>query len=86
MQKKERGMSDFVYLTKTLKFLMVRWNGNSALAVAIHFSILETFFDMQRRVRGQKQKVNMKMLNLINSYSKHMGGVDDHDWLAGLFH
>ncbi|GFW35426.1 hypothetical protein TNCV_2612251 [Trichonephila clavipes] len=34
--------------------------------------------------RTNKDKVNEKLPNLINSYNKHMGYVDPHDWLAGI--
>ncbi|GFU04209.1 uncharacterized protein TNCV_863381 [Trichonephila clavipes] len=39
----------------------------------------------KRRVRGRKDKINVKMPKLINSYNKHIGGVDHHYWLTGLY-
>ncbi|XP_035223544.1 piggyBac transposable element-derived protein 3-like [Stegodyphus dumicola] len=84
MRKKERGTSDFAFDEKSEIFL-VRWNDNSTVTVATNFSTLEPFFDVKRRVRGHKDKFNVKMPNLINSYKKHIGGVDHHDWLAGLY-
>ncbi|XP_035228558.1 piggyBac transposable element-derived protein 2-like [Stegodyphus dumicola] len=84
MRKKKRGTSDFAFDEKSEIFL-VRWNDNSTVKVATNFSTFEPFFDLKRRVRGQKDKVNVKMANLINSYNKHMGGVDNHDWLAGRY-
>ncbi|XP_035205191.1 piggyBac transposable element-derived protein 3-like [Stegodyphus dumicola] len=84
MRKKERGTSDFAVDEKSEIFL-VRWNENSTVTVATNFSTLQPFFDLKRRVRGHKDKVNVKMPNLINSYNKRMGGVDHHDWLAELY-
>lgn len=84
MRKKERGTCDFAY-DKNSEILLVRWNDNSIVTTATNFSTLEPFFDVKRRVKGHKDKINVKMPNLINSYNKHMGGVDHHDWLAGLY-
>ncbi|GFU25705.1 hypothetical protein TNCV_3146481 [Trichonephila clavipes] len=47
-----------------------------------HFS---TFSDVKRRVRGHKDKIIVKIPNLINSYNKHIDGGNHHDWLAGLY-
>ncbi|PRD25018.1 UNVERIFIED_CONTAM: hypothetical protein NCL1_42122 [Trichonephila clavipes] len=41
--------------------------------------------DVPGRVCGHKDKVNVKKPNLTNSYYKHMGGVENHDWFAGLY-
>ncbi|XP_035211459.1 piggyBac transposable element-derived protein 2-like [Stegodyphus dumicola] len=60
MQKKERGTSDFAFDEKSEIFL-VRWNDNSVVSGATNFSTLEPFFDEKRRVRGHKDKVNVKM-------------------------
>ncbi|XP_035227192.1 piggyBac transposable element-derived protein 3-like [Stegodyphus dumicola] len=78
MRKKERGTSDFTFDEKSEIFL-VRWNDNSTVTVATNFSTSEPFFDLKRRVRGHKDKINVKIPSLINSYNKHMGGVDHHD-------
>lgn len=36
------------------------------------FQHLESFFDEERGVKGDTDKVNVKMLNLIQSYNKNM--------------
>ncbi|GFS57048.1 hypothetical protein TNCV_4238331 [Trichonephila clavipes] len=81
MQKKERGKSDFAF-DKNSEIYLVRWNNNS---VAINLSTLEPIFDVKRRLRGYKDKVNLKIPILKNSYNKHMVDVDHQDWLAKLY-
>ncbi|GFQ69874.1 hypothetical protein TNCT_378071 [Trichonephila clavata] len=73
-----------LHLTRTLRF---PWCDvvYSAVTVDTSFSPLEPFFDVKRRVRGYKYEINVKMPNLINSFNKHMGGMDHHDWLDGLY-
>ncbi|XP_035209878.1 piggyBac transposable element-derived protein 3-like [Stegodyphus dumicola] len=66
MRKKGRGTSDFAFDEK-FEISLLRWNDSSTVTVATNFSTLEPFFDLKRRVRGRKDKVNVKMPNLINS-------------------
>ncbi|GFT07997.1 DDE_Tnp_1_7 domain-containing protein [Trichonephila clavipes] len=73
-------MYDFAYDVNSEIFLE-QWNDNSIVTVVTNFSTLEPFFDVKRRV---KDKIKEKTPNLINSYNKHMGGVDHHNWLAEL--
>ncbi|GFR11771.1 hypothetical protein TNCT_660531 [Trichonephila clavata] len=81
--EKERGPYEFAF-DKNSEIFLVRRNGNNTVNFVTNFSALKPFFDVKRSVRGHKDKNNVKMRNLINSYNKHMGGVDYHDWLAGL--
>ncbi|XP_035222613.1 piggyBac transposable element-derived protein 3-like [Stegodyphus dumicola] len=62
MRKKERGTSDFAF-DEEFEIFLVRWNDNSTVTVATNFSTLEPLFDLKRRVRGYKDKVNMKMIH-----------------------
>lgn len=51
------------------------WHDKMIIVLSLlpqNFSTFELFFDVNRRVKGRKDKVNVKMLYLINSYSKYI--------------
>ncbi|GFR07077.1 hypothetical protein TNCT_102041 [Trichonephila clavata] len=81
MRKKERGPTDIVFDDK---MFFVRGNDNSNVTLATHLSTLEPFLDGERRVRGHKDKTNVKVPNLKNSYNKHREFLDNHDWFTGF--
>ncbi|GFY19214.1 hypothetical protein TNCV_4225781 [Trichonephila clavipes] len=85
MWKKGRATSDFAF-DKNSEIFLVQRNDNSTDTVAKNSSTLDSVFEVKRRVRGHKDKINVKMANLINFYNKSMGDMDHHDWLVGLFY
>ncbi|GFV07499.1 piggyBac transposable element-derived protein 3 [Trichonephila clavipes] len=83
LRKKGRVTSDFAF-DENSEIFFVRRNDNSTVTVATNSSTLDSVFDVKRRVRGHKDKIKGKMINLINFYNKPMGDMDHHDWLVGL--
>lgn len=84
MNKEKRGSFDYQF-DKNAKVLMVRWKDNKCVIVASNYDSVRPLANVSRWSRESKQRVEVPQPKLIQSYNKHMGGVDQHDWLIGKY-
>ena len=72
-EKKERG-NYVAYSTKDL--CVVRYNDNRAVTIASNYAKCMPLLQTNRRVKGQAEKIVVDQPSMIDTYNRHMGGVD----------
>ncbi|XP_037958788.1 piggyBac transposable element-derived protein 3-like [Teleopsis dalmanni] len=70
--------SDFLY-DKTNNILVVRWIDNSEVTIATNYDSVEPIVNVQRYSREKKKNICVPQPQVINSYNRHIGGVNLHD-------
>ena len=79
MKKKERGVYESYCDGKVLA---VKWNDNRPVTVVTNFDSSEPLANAERWKRADKKQVLVKQPKLIQTYNKHMGGVNLMDRLG----
>ncbi|KAF2351949.1 PiggyBac transposable element-derived protein, partial [Trinorchestia longiramus] len=82
--KMGKGSFDFRF-EEAEEILILKWNDNSSVMVGTNFDSVEPLSNVSRWLPGERRKGAVKRPQVVNNYSKYMGGVDLHDWLIGKF-
>ena len=59
--------------------LIVRWKDNKAVGIASNFDTILPEVLVQRWSSESKSRIPAAQAYVIQTYNKHMGGVDHHD-------
>ena len=60
--------------------LIVKWKDNKAVGIASNFNTILPEVSVQRWFSESKSRIPIVQPYVIQTYNKHMGGVDHHDW------
>lgn len=84
LKKEKRGV--FEYLSdNNAGISIVRWHDNSVVSVATNFDTVHPLHQVGRFSRQTKKKIQVSQPHLIQSYNKHMGGIDRADQNISLY-
>lgn len=84
MRKKPRADYDHSF-DKANEILMVRWKDNNVCTIGTNFDTLEPMGKVKRWCSMKKQKVDVPVPHVFQSYNKGMGGVDQMDQSIGMY-
>lgn len=84
MRRKSRAEYDHRF-DKTNEILMVRWKDNNVCTIGTNFDTVEPLGKVKRWCSTRKQKVDVDIPHVFQSYNKGMGGVDQMDQSLSLY-
>ncbi|XP_022827111.1 piggyBac transposable element-derived protein 3-like [Spodoptera litura] len=84
MKKKERASYDYRF-DKNGEILLVRWKDNSVCTMATNYDAIEPFGTVKRWCPIKKDKTDVAIPRLFQTYNKNMGGVDELDQSISLY-
>lgn len=84
MRKKPRAEYDHRF-DKTNEILMVRWKDNNVCTIGTNYDTVEPLGKVKRWCTTRRQKVDVDIPHVFQSYNKGMGGVDQMDQSIGLY-
>ncbi|KAF2901899.1 hypothetical protein ILUMI_04285 [Ignelater luminosus] len=72
-------------LLNSKEVLILKWNDNKCVTMGTNFDTIESLCKAIRWSKSSQQKLSVPQPNIIETYNKHMGGVDHHDLLVGKY-
>ena len=78
MKKEIWGSYDYRFDDKN-EILIVKWVDQKCVTIGTNYDKIEPTCNVQRWSKGVKQKASVVQPEVLNTYSKNMGGVDEHD-------
>lgn len=84
MKKEERASYDYRF-DKQNEILLVKWKDNSVCTMATNYDTIEPLGAVKRWSSTQRQKIDVNIPKVFQSYNKHMGGVDELDQSISLY-
>nr|XP_026496431.1 piggyBac transposable element-derived protein 2-like [Vanessa tameamea] len=84
MKKKDRASYDYRF-DKQNEILLVRWKDNSVCTIATNYDTIEPLGVVKRWSPVQRQKTDVNIPKLFQTYNKNMGGVDELDQSISLY-
>lgn len=82
MKKEDRASYDYRF-DKQNEILLVKWKDNSVCTMATNYDNIEPLGVVKRW--SQRQKIDVNIPKVFQSYNKHMGGVDEMDHSISLY-
>ena len=80
VEKMTRGSYDHRFEVND-EVLIVRWKDNKAVGIASNFDTFLPEVSVQPWSSESKSRIPIVQPYVIQTYNKHMGGVDHHDWV-----
>lgn len=84
MKKLDRATYDYRF-DKKGEILLVRWKDNSVCTMATNYDTIEPLGTVKRWCPIKKEKIDVAVPRLFQTYNKNMGGVDELDQSVSLY-